>query len=566
MHPDWAILDRRLLLKLGTAGLAALSFAGGARVIASQGFTHGVASGEPSATSVLLWTRYVGASDKRLTAEVSLDSDFAHIVTGASVTALSGYDHTAKVTVSGLHPGRHYYYRFIALDGTMSAIGRTRTLPSRAMTEDLTSRFTLALVSCANMPFGWFNAYGHAAQRNDIDLVVHTGDYFYEYGMGIYPVLSQAVPGRAVQPSHEATVLADYRLRYACYRSDRDLARLHQLFPMIAQWDDHEFANNAWSGGAENHQSESEGDWKVRRIAAERAYREWMPVADTRTARTAGVSGAAGANSGGARYYQIGDLATLFLPETRITARSKPIDLGAIVKGASDPSTALKRFREDDYLDPAREMLGRRQEDWLAAGMVESVRSGTRWQICAQQTLMGSLISPEESANWVSGETPQSVRQAILLGRLAAKHGLPFNLDSWDGYPAARGRFLAATQAADADLVVLSGDSHNSWAFDLAHEGHAAGVEIGGPSVSSPGLEYFTPGIDERDRVTALRGSSPQLRWANTEKRGYATIVIERDKLTGNWHFMEDVRRSSLALAGSKSMTVHRAQRAFAEQ
>ncbi len=241
MHHLWGEMDRRLLIKLGTAGIAALSLPGAAHAMMAQGFTHGVASGEPGPNSVLLWTRYAAANDAVLTAELSESADFARIAGGGSVTATGERDHIAKITVDGLEPGRWYFYRFLAPDGATSLTGRTRTLP-----QGPTSAFNLALVSCSNLPFGWFNAYGHAAARQDIDLVVHVGDYLYEYAPGRYPSAKLAVAGRLVQPDHEIVSLADYRLRYAAYRSDPDLARLHQLFPMIAQWDDHEFANDTW--------------------------------------------------------------------------------------------------------------------------------------------------------------------------------------------------------------------------------------------------------------------------------------------------------------------------------
>ncbi|MBL0916492.1 MAG: alkaline phosphatase D family protein [Sphingopyxis sp.] len=265
MHQLWGEIDRRLLIKLGTAGLAALSLPGAARAMAAQGFTHSVASGEPGPDSILLWTRYAAPSDTRLTVELSETSDFARVVAGGSVTAEGERDHTAKLTVSGLRPGRWYYYRFIAPDGTKSPTGRTRTLPAGK-----TRAFTLALFSCSNLPFGWFNAYGPAAGRQDTGLCVHGGDYLYEYKAGNYPEMKDIVPGRLVQPTHEIIALADYRLRYASYRADPDLQRLHQLFPMIAQWDDHEFANDVWKGGAENH-NEGEGSWTDRAAAAERA-------------------------------------------------------------------------------------------------------------------------------------------------------------------------------------------------------------------------------------------------------------------------------------------------------
>ena len=540
MHHLWGEMDRRLLIKLGTAGLAALSLPGAAMAMMAQGFTHGVASGEPGPNSVLLWTRYAAANDSALTAELSESADFARIVGGGSVTATGDRDHIAKIVVDGLEPGRWYFYRFVAPDGTKSLTGRTRTLP-----QGPTSAFNLALVSCSNLPFGWFNAYGHAAARQDIDLVVHVGDYLYEYAPGHYPSAKLAVAGRLVQPDHEIVSLADYRLRYAAYRSDPDLARLHQLFPMIAQWDDHEFANDTWKGGAENHDPD-EGEWTVRAAAAERVYREWMPVADSRW-----------------RHYQVGDLATIFLPETRITGRDKQVEVDDIIRGQSDPAAALKAYAEGAYRDPARQLMGAEQEKWLFDGLAASTRAGTRWQVCAQQVVMGSLFTPPQAQGWFGATMADEVRRRVEAAQLAAKAGLPLNLDGWDGYPAARARLLAAAQRADADFVTLSGDSHNGWAFDLSDGGKPAGIEIGGHSVTSPGFENYTPGISEETRVGALLGSSPQLKWANTRDRGYVSVAMTRDKVTANWHSVETIRTRSLALKDTHSMTVRRGKRMY---
>lgn len=540
MHHHWGEIDRRHLIKLGTVGLAALSLPGAARAMMAQGFTHGVASGEPAPNSVLLWTRYAAANDATLTAELSESAEFSKVVAGGNVVAAGERDHTAKLVVDGLRPGRWYHYRFIAPDGTRSVTGRTRTLPQGS-----TKAFNLALFSCSNMPFGWFNAYGHAAARGDIDLVAHVGDYLYEYPAGDYPSATLALPGREIQPAHEIVALADYRLRYAAYRADPDLQKLHQLFPMIAQWDDHEFTNDAWKGGAENH-NEGEGDWAARMAAAERAYREWMPVADTRW-----------------RQYQVGDLATIFLPETRVAARDRQFAVDEIVADSGDAAAKLKQFAETGYRDPARQMLGAGQEKWLFDGLAASTKAGTRWQVCAQQVVMGTLFTPPETRDWFAGEQPDYVRRRVEEGQLAAKAGLPLNLDAWDGYPAARSRLLAAAQRADADLVTLTGDTHNAWAFDLAEDGRPAGIEIAGQSVTSPGYEGYIKGVTDEARVTALRRSSPQLQWANTEDRGYVTVQFSPDRVTANWHSVETIRARSLALKGTHSMTATRGRRVY---
>lgn len=540
MHHHWGEMDRRQLIALGTAGLAALSLPGAASAMMAQGFTHGVASGEPGANSVLLWTRYAAASDTTLAAELSETADFARIAGGGSVTAMGESDHTAKLLVTGLEPGRWYYYRFVAPDGTKSLTGRTRTLPAGP-----TSAFTLALFSCSNLPFGWFNAYAHAAARQDIDLVVHAGDYLYEYPVGDYPSSKVALPGRDIQPTHEMISLADYRLRYASYRADPDLQRLHALFPMIAQWDDHEFTNDAWKGGAENH-NEGEGEWATRAAVAERVYREWMPVADTRW-----------------RDYQVGDLATIFLPETRVNGRDRQFEIDEIIAGGGDAAATLKTFAETAYRDPARQMLGAEQEKWLFDGFARSTKTSTRWQVCAQQVVMGTIFTPPETRDWFGGAQPDYIRRRVEAGQLAAKAGLPLNLDAWDGYPAARSRLLAAAQRADADLVTLTGDTHNAWALDLAEDGRAAGIEIAGHSVTSPGFESYIKGVTDEARVAALRGSSPQLKWANTEDRGYVTVQLTRERVTANWHNVETIRTHKPVLKGTHSMTATRGRRKY---
>lgn len=534
-------LDRRLLLTAGTFGLAALSTPGVAAILTAKGFTHGVASGEPSGNSVLLWTRFVGSGDTRLRCEVATDETFAKVVSGGEVIASPVHDNCAKLVVKGLEPDRWYAYRFIAPDGTTSMIGRTRTLP----TGDV-KRFGIGLFSCSNMPFGFFNAYAHAAQRDDLDLLIHVGDYIYEYPPnGDYPKV--AMPGRDVQPDHEILTLADYRLRYASYRLDPDLQRLHQRFPMLSQWDDHEFANDSYMDGAENHQPESEGPWSVRKAIAERVYREWLPVSDTMY------------NS-----FQIGSLATVFRPETRITGRVKQLDLGEALAGQADVDKALAQFRDTAWLDEGRTLMGMKQEAWLNQQMTASVKSGTRWQVLAQQLVMGPVLAPLELADLVPENAPAQVRQAIMGIIASAKAGLPYSLDAWDGYPAARTRLLRAAREADANLVVLSGDSHNAWGCNLAVDGQAAGVEYAGHSVTSPGYESYLPQVAPQSLSQLLRQANAGLDFCDTSRRGYVSLDITPERVRGAWHFMSTITSRTVAGVVNEERTVAWGTRRFA--
>ena len=527
------IMDRRLLLQTGLFGLGALATPAGARLISARGFTHQVASGEPSANSVLLWTRYVSEGEPVLRAEVAEDVEFGRIVARGETPARNAHDFTAKVTIDGLASNRWYFYRFVAPDGAVSPIGRTRTLP-----EGPVGRFTLGLFSCSNFRFGHFNAYAHAAARRDIDLMVHVGDYFYEYEMGRYPNAEQALAGRDLMPTHEIVALADYWLRYATYRADPDLAALHRNFPMIARWDDHEIANDPWVGGAENHQPE-DGDWDTRKRAAMQAYRDWMPVSDAPWDS-----------------YQIGDLATIIMPETRIIGRSEQLDYAAAIGDGSAIAQSLEAFRDGPWSDDSRTIMGAEQEAWMANRMAESTASGTRWQVLAQQVVMGRTHFPLPLAEQIAESDNPLVQQRARLFAAATRAGLPLNLDSWDGYPAARARLLGAAQEANANLLVLTGDTHNAWAYDLQQNGAPAGVEMAGQSVTSPGFDGLLPQVPPAALARTMVESSPDMRWADTSQRGYLTVTFTPDAARGEWLFLDTIRERSTGIAGRHTMRV----------
>lgn len=528
------IINRRALLATAGFGIGGLMLPGGAAMaqalLGLTGFTHNVASGEPGPNSVLLWTRYVNPTGgpSKVRVEISESRDFAKIAGGGQMITGPWRDHTVKITVDNLAPGKWHWFRFIAPDGSMSPVGRTKTLPVGKA-----SKFNIAIFSCSNLGFGEFNAYGHAAAREDIDLVLHMGDYIYEYGRGGYD--GGAKFAARIFPADEILTLADYRLRYASYRSDPQLQALHANFPMIPNTDDHEGANDSWEGGAQNH-TPDEGDWNARRNAAMQVWREWLPVGEQPW-----------------KEYPIGDLATYYRTDTRMVARSKPNFHGDLMRSA-DPAKAFADFRDGAWRDPAMTMFGTEQESWLFGAIARN--KGT-WAVLGTGTNMGYNFTPEEAKNWFPKDAPERTKNFVRQGIAAAKAGLPYNLDNWGGYPVARSRVLAAAQRADANLVVVTGDSHNGWAFDLPEDGKPAGVEFGGHSVSSPGFESATVGVDPAVIARNLQEASKQeLRWVDTSNRGYMHLSLTPQAATNEWVFMQTVKDVSLETKAGHRMKV----------
>ncbi len=533
-------IDRRTLFKAGALGFAGMA----APALASDaaGFTHGVASGEPGANRVLLWTRYVSPDLAKLRWELSETQDFKRIVAKGTAEASPERDHCVKALATGLKPGRQYWYRFVAADGAMSPVGRTKTLPAGKV-----AKFRIAVFSCSNIGFGWFNAYAHACEADDFDLAVHLGDYIYEQKRGIYPSADKALDGRP-QPELEATALASYRERLAVYRSDPDLQRLHAQFPMIFCRDDHESVNDAWSGGAENHQPATEGDWAARKAASERAYREWMPISDDYYAS-----------------YEVGNLATLFRLETRHLARDKQLSLTGAYLAAKpeEREAALIKFRDSTWPDAGRGLLGAAQEQWLGAGLARSTRARKPWQVLLQQIIMGRRVLPPIAIEGVPDSFPPLYRSVLSSAVDAGKIDLPWSMDMWDGYPAARERLYAMALKAKANLVVLAGDSHNGWAFEHDHKGERVGVEFAGASVTSPGAEDTLPWVEPAALANALVAANPQLKWCDTKQRGYLALELTPEQASGEYRFLQTIRERSTALAGTHRLKVKAGARRF---
>src|SRR3569623_495966 len=540
-------IDRRSLLLPGTLGLGAFAIPGFAQtptIAAARGFTHGVASGEPASDSMLLWTRYVptDGGPVELRAEIAETPDFARVGGGGAQITGPWRDHTAKITVAGLHPGRAYHYRFIAPDGSMSPVGRTRTLP-----EGDPAAFRMAVFSCANMPFGYFNAYAHAAARDDLHLAVHLGDYLYEYPDGVYPSHDEAVAARPHIPAHETIHLADYRLRYASYRADPALQKLHRLLPMIVQMDDHETGDDSWEGGSKHHDPAMQGEWSIRRAAALQAWHEWLPVSDMPWPA-----------------YQIGRLATLFRTDTRLLARSRQRDIAPLFRTA-DPVAALTAFRDGPWMDPGMTMRGTDQENWLAHAMRASVASGRHWLMVCFGTLIGRMPIPAIAADWFDPQAPASARNYVARAITAGRLGLPFNYDNCGGNPVARARFLRSAQAMAANLVVLSGDSHNACAYDLTEDGKPVGVEFAGHSVTSSGYESLVRG-DPRTVAAGLVAASPELKWCDTSKRGYMAVALTPERASSDWVVLDTIRTPAIAASIGHTANVARGRNVMACQ
>ena len=282
--------------------------AGSQDLAAEVAFDHGVASGDPLQDRVIIWTR-VNTSAETVTVswQMATDADFSNVISSGTLLTDAKRDHTVKVDVTGLQSDSAYYYRF-SCQNSDSIVGRTKTLPDGSP-----EQYSLAVVSCSNFPYGFFNAYQCVAQRDDVDVVLHLGDYIYEYANGKYG--DGNLLGRVPRPDRETVQLEDYRERYACYREDEDLMAVHARHPFIVVWDDHEFANNTWVKGAENHDS-NEGDWNAQRAAATQAYFEWMPIRKSVSDRQQRIY----------RSFQFGDLFDLIMLDTRSVGRDQQLD------------------------------------------------------------------------------------------------------------------------------------------------------------------------------------------------------------------------------------------------
>jgi len=521
-------LDRRTLLRTATIGAGATLVAGATVAVAwpaaaaTSAFQHGIASGDPLPDGILLWTRVTPTAESvpgsglgprvGVDWQVARDPGFGAVVATGTVQTGPERDHTVKVDVRGLAPETAYWYRF-RLGDTWSPVGRTLTAPPA---DAMPSGLRLGVVSCSNWEAGYFAAYRHLAARGDLQLVVHLGDYVYEYGTGQFAAAGRVV--RPARPANEILTLADYRIRHALYKTDPDLQALHAAVPWVITWDDHEVANDEWSDGAENHNPATEGDFGARKAAAHRAYWEWMPVrmSDENTIY---------------RRIRLGRLAELSMLDLR-SYRSKQV---------SGPAVD----------DPARSITGDTQMAWLTSGLATST---ARWKLVGNPVMISRLDVATLPA-WLLGP----------LGKLLGipSNGFAVNTDQWDGYNADREELVNYLRAHNTrDVLFLTGDIHTSWANELTTRSTVdipVAAEFVVPSVTSDNVNDFLhvpAGTVSPFGAALIRAANPHVKWAELDGHGYGVLDVRPDRCQMDWYHLTDRTRQSSGVRAVASWSV----------
>ncbi|MGX7829380.1 alkaline phosphatase D family protein [Actinokineospora sp. 24-640] len=527
--------DRRAFLRssavAGGVLLIPAALAAKAAAAAVPQFAHGVASGDPLPDRVLLWTRVTPTPEStpgsgqgpsvEVRWEVATDAAFSAVVASGALTTGPERDHTVKVDAAGLAPATAYHYRFL-LDGIASATGRTATAP--AADADVAS-LRLGLVSCSNWQAGYFSAYRHLAARADLDGVLHVGDYLYEYPVGGFG--ARGVTVRPHVPANEMVTIADYRRRHAHYKTDPDLQALHAAKPWFITWDDHEYANDTWSDGAENHQP-GEGPWSTRKAAARQAYFEWMPVRQ-------------GPQGEIYRRLRWGRLAELSLLDLR-SYRSKQ----------TTPSSGNPD-------DPARTITGDPQMAWLKSGLL----TDARWKLVGN-----SVMATPISLSNVESRFLEALGQ--LLGLPIG--GVAANADAWDGYTADRQELLGHLKDNRiTNTVFLTGDIHTSWGANVPLDrssywwnGNSAAVEFVTPSVTSDNIDDIlnvAPRTVSPVAESALMARNWHLKYVELDSHGYSVVDVDRARVQVDWYYVDRLSPTSGVRHGKSLATLSGTQK-----
>jgi alkaline phosphatase D len=455
-------------------------------------FALGIASGGPLPDRVVLWTRLapeplaqnghggMPVESIRVQWEVAADENFSQIVSRGTTLAPSELAHSVHVRVEGLEPAREYFYRFKAGSET-SPVGRTKTAPARG-----SAVAQMRFASCQMYEHGYYTAYRHICEE-DLDLVVHLGDYIYEYGIDEF-VASSGNVRRHDGP--KVFTLPQYRNRYALYRSASNLRAAHAAFPWIVTWDDHEVENNYADGTPGSIRSVEE--FLRRRTAAYQAYYEHMPLRP--------FSIPQGPDMRLHRRITYGDLAEFNVLDTRQYRDDQAAG------GGIDPPNS-------EQSDPTRTITGEAQEDWLLERLS---RSRSRWKVLAQQAFFAQkdLKSGQDEG---------------------------FSMDAWDRYLGSRNRILGFI--ADRHIgnpVVIIGDVHNNWVADLKVDFNdpgspTVGTELVGTSITSGG-----DGADTNDRVQKIIAENPHIKFFNGQ-RGYVRCILSPERFQADYRVLPNV-------------------------
>ncbi|GAB2443790.1 alkaline phosphatase D family protein [Nocardia tengchongensis] len=511
--------DRREFLRVatiasGAATIAAVSVPSQARADDSASpdgkgdpravFQHGVASGDPLPDGIVLWTRVTPSDDAQpgsglgrpaaVQWEIDTSAEFRSPIQKGVAHTGPERDHTVQVDVRGLEPGKRYFYRF-RLGSTSSLVGRTKTAPH---TSAALPGLRFGVVSCANYEFGYFGAYRHLAKRDDLDAILHLGDYIYEFASKVNTSDAKLVV-RPHAPANECHTLADYRTRYGQYHSDPDLQALHASAPLIATWDDHEIAGNDWSGGSEDHDPATDGPWETRVAAAKQAYFEWIPIRTSFAGTTR-------------RRLIFGQLAELNMLDLR-SFRSKQVTADQL----------------DLINDPSRTITGRAQMDWLKANLAE------------------------KTATW------NFIGSSVMAMPWKVPNGKPtpgVNTDQWDGYGADQHELFSYLQDRDRrNTVFLSGDIHSSWAGTITSSGDSLPIatQLVVPAVTSNALGAFIP--QSQAFLSGILKLNPAIKWGEIVSNGCGLLDITPSRVQMDWYRVDKTVANSGA-TWMNSMTV----------
>ncbi|ENV37656.1 hypothetical protein F959_01174 [Acinetobacter venetianus RAG-1 = CIP 110063] len=564
-----AKISRRALIQNSLFGFGALSLSVGITGCNDSSdkesstlqvnFEHGVASGDPLQDRVILWTRLTpneASARLQVTWQIAKDQEFKQIIKTDKVTTSASQDFTVKVDATGLIPDQSYFYRFIFGD-KISPVGQTKTLPTT------TTKVSFAVCSCSNYPAGYFYVYREMAKQN-VDVVIHLGDYIYEYGADGYATEDAEKLGRTlpVDNNKEIIKLDDYRKRYALYRKDKDLQAAHQRHPFIVIWDDHELANDTWKDGAENHQ-ENEGSFLDRKLAALQAYFEWMPIRPVDDQHVKIY-----------RQFDFGNLVQLTMLDTRIIARDEQLDYANYLTATGLDVTKFQA----DLTNPARTLMGFEQRDWLLGKLQQSTAT---WNVLGQQILMAKMFIPAElllslaeitsgnpSADTLAKMNTQITELVTLKVRLQNNDPTlteqekarvlttaPYNLDAWDGYFTEREILYGTLAQLKKKIVVLAGDTHNAWSSNLySKDGAYVGVELATSSVSSPGLEKYLniPLAQLQQFEFAFKTLIDELNYCNLNQRGYLVVQFDNAQVQSQWNFVDSIKQATYMIDESR--------------